>query len=102
LERTIKFYRDVLGLEEIKRHQIAGGSELGFLKATGKRRADRNHVFPAGPGAGATDSRIWLEVDNLEWNSGKHLAKHGLNISDGPTTTFHRHGLRFIMTRGRL
>jgi lactoylglutathione lyase len=34
LERTVKFYRDVLGLEEIKRrHKSPRGSELVFLKA---------------------------------------------------------------------
>ena len=33
LERTVKFYRDILGLEEIKRHKSPRGSELVFLKA---------------------------------------------------------------------
>jgi len=35
LERTVKFYRDVLGLEEIRRHKSPRGSELAFLKAPG-------------------------------------------------------------------
>ena len=35
LERTIKFYRDVLGLEEVKRHKSPRGSELVFLKTAG-------------------------------------------------------------------
>ena len=30
LERTVKFYRDILGLEEIKRHKSPRGSELVF------------------------------------------------------------------------
>ena len=33
LEKTVGFYRDVLGLEEIRRHKSPRGSELVFLKA---------------------------------------------------------------------
>ena len=33
LERSIRFYRDVLGLEEVRRHKSPRGSELVFLKA---------------------------------------------------------------------
>ena len=33
LERTVKFYREVLGLEEVRRHKSPRGSELVFLKA---------------------------------------------------------------------
>ena len=35
LERTVKFYREVLGLEEVRRHKSPRGSELVFLKAPG-------------------------------------------------------------------
>ncbi len=31
LERTVKFYKDVLGLEEVRRHKSPRGSELVFL-----------------------------------------------------------------------
>ncbi len=33
LERTVKFYRDVLGLQEVRRHKSPRDSELAFLKA---------------------------------------------------------------------
>ena len=33
LEKTVKFYKEVLGLEEIRRHKSPRGSELAFLKA---------------------------------------------------------------------
>ena len=33
LEQTVKFYRDVLGLTEIRRHKSPRGSELVFMKA---------------------------------------------------------------------
>ena len=32
LEKTVDFYKDVLGLEEIRRHKSPRGSELVFLK----------------------------------------------------------------------
>ena len=35
LERTVKFYRDILGLEEVRRHKSPRGSELAFLKTPG-------------------------------------------------------------------
>src|SRR5438128_5723239 len=33
LERTVRFYKDVLGLEETRRHKSPRGSELVFMKA---------------------------------------------------------------------
>jgi lactoylglutathione lyase len=35
LEKTVSFYRDVLGLKEIRRHTSGRGSQLVFLKAPG-------------------------------------------------------------------
>jgi catechol 2,3-dioxygenase-like lactoylglutathione lyase family enzyme len=54
LERTVKFYRDVLGLEEIKRHKSPRGSELVFLKAPESEEQIEICFFPGGDfGAGA-------------------------------------------------
>jgi lactoylglutathione lyase len=88
LERTIKFYRDVLGLEEIQRHKSPRGSELVFLKAPGSAEQIEICSFPAGgPVQVQPDlTHLAFEVDSLE-EFGKHLAKHGLKYSDGPTTT---------------
>jgi lactoylglutathione lyase len=88
LERTVKFYRDVLGLEEIKRHKSPRGSELVFLKAPGSAEEIEITHFPAsGPVQVQPDlTHLAFEVDNLE-DFGKHLAKHGLKYSDGPTTS---------------
>ena len=33
LEKTVEFYKNVLGLEEVRRHKSPRGSELAFLKA---------------------------------------------------------------------
>src|ERR1700759_2247166 len=74
LERTVKFYKEILGLEEVKRNKSPRGSELAFLKTPGSEpvqvQADLTHLA--------------FEVESLE-EFGKHLAKHGLKYSDGPT-----------------
>jgi len=88
LERAVKFYRDVLGLEEIRRHKSPRGSELVFLKAPGgEEQIEITHFPGSGPVQVQPDlTHLAFEVDNLE-EFGKHLAKHGLKYSDGPTTT---------------
>jgi len=87
LERTVKFYRDVLGLEEINRHKSPRGSELVFLKAPAGEGQIEICSFPAsGPVQVQPDlTHLAFEVDSLE-EFGKHLAKHGMKYSDGPTT----------------
>jgi lactoylglutathione lyase len=88
LERTVKFYRDVLGLEEIKRHKSPRGSELVFLKAPGSSEEIEITHFPgSGPVQVQPDlTHLAFEVDNLE-EFGTHLAQQGLKYSDGPTTS---------------
>ena len=88
LERTVKFYRDVLGLEEVKRHKSPRGSELVFLKAPGSEEAIEITYFPASGSVQVQPdlTHLAFEVDNLA-EFEKHLAKHGLKFSDGPTTS---------------
>ena len=88
LERTVKFYRDVLGLEEIRRHKSPRGSELVFLKAPASDGQLELCSFPAsGPVQVQPDlTHLAFEVDSLE-EFGRHLRKLGLKFSDGPTTT---------------
>lgn len=88
LERTVKFYRDILGLEEIRRHKSPRGSELAFLKAPGSEEEIEITYFPkGGPVQVQPDlTHLAFLVDSLEAFE-KHLAKHGLKYSDGPTTT---------------
>jgi lactoylglutathione lyase len=88
LERTVKFYRDVLGLEEVKRHKSPRGSELVFLKTPGSEELIELCSFPA---AGSVQvqpdlTHLAFEVNSLS-DFEKHLAKQGLNFSDGPTTS---------------
>ena len=88
LERTVAFYRDVLGLREIKRHRSPRGSELVFLQTPGSEELIEITCFPgSGPVQVQPDlTHLAFEVDSLE-EFGKHLAAHGLKYSDGPTTS---------------
>jgi lactoylglutathione lyase len=88
LERTVKFYREILGLEEVKRHKSPRGSELVFLKAPGSEELIEITFFPAGgPVQVQPDlTHLAFEVESLA-EFEKHLAKHGLKYSDGPTTS---------------
>jgi lactoylglutathione lyase len=88
LDRTVQFYCEVLGLEEVKRHQSPRGSELVFLKAPGSEELIEITYFPAGgPVQVQPDlTHLAFEVDSLA-EFGQHLAQHGLKFSDGPVTS---------------
>ena len=97
LERTVKFYRDVLGLDEVRRHKSPRGSELVFLKAPGSEELIELCHFPSsGPVQVQPDlTHLAFEVESLE-AFGKHLAAHGLKYSDGPTMKENGGGFAFI------
>ena len=88
LERTVNFYRDVLGLAEIKRHKSPRGSELVFLQTPGSEELLEITYYPgSGPVQVQPDlTHLAFEVENLE-KFAQHLAAHGLKYSDGPTTS---------------
>ena len=88
LGKTIAFYKDVLGLEEVRRHKSPRGSELVFFKAPESEEQIEICSFPSsGPVQVQPDlTHLAFEVDSLE-EFGKHLAKLGLKYSDGPTRT---------------
>jgi lactoylglutathione lyase len=85
LERTVKFYKDVLGLQEVRRHKSPRGSELVFLKAPeSEEEIELCHFPEAGPVQVQPDlTHLAFEVDSLE-SFGQHLARLGLRYSDGP------------------
>jgi lactoylglutathione lyase len=88
LERTVRFYKDILGLAETRRHKSPRGSELVFLKAPESEETIELCSFPAsGPVQVQPDlTHLAFEVDSLA-EFAKHLDHHGLKFSDGPTTT---------------
>ncbi len=88
LERTVKFYRDVLGLTETRRHKSPRGSELVFFKAPGSEEEIELCHFPASESVQVQPdlTHLAFEIASLD-EFAKHLAQHGLKYSDGPTTT---------------
>ena len=86
LEKTVRFYRDVLGLKETGRHKSPRGSELVFMKAPDSdEEVELCHYPSSGPVQVPTDlTHLAFEVDNLE-EFARELEKKGVKLSDGPT-----------------
>ena len=97
LERTVKFYREVLGLEEIRRHKSPRGSELVFLKAPESEELIELCSFPdSGPVQVQPDlTHLAFEVESLE-AFGRHIAQFGIHYSDGPHLNPDGGGIAFI------
>jgi len=97
LERTVKFYRDVLGLEEVRRQKSPRGSELVFMKAPESDETIELCHFPAsGPVKVQADlTHLAFEVESLE-EFGKHLAEKGWSYSDGPHLKPNGGGIAFV------
>jgi lactoylglutathione lyase len=97
LEKTVRFYVDVLGLQEVRRHKSPRGSELVFLKTPGSEELIEVCYFPSsGPVQVQTDlTHLAFQVDNLE-EFGRHLEKHGIKYSDGPHLKENGSGFAFI------
>jgi lactoylglutathione lyase len=88
LEKTVAFYKDVLGLEEVKRHTSPRGSQLVFFKAPGSEELIEICKYDAsGPVQVGPDlTHLAFEVEDLEAFA-KHAAAKGYPLSDGPTPT---------------
>jgi lactoylglutathione lyase len=97
LEKTVRFYVDVLGLEEIRRNKSPRGSELVFLKTPGSEELIEVCYFPSsGPVQVQADlTHLAFQVDSLA-EFGKHLEKHGLKFSDGPQMKENGGGFAFV------
>jgi lactoylglutathione lyase len=89
LDRTVSFYKDVLGLVEVGRHTSGRGSQLVFLKANGSEELLEICKYDAsGPVVVGPDlTHLAFEVDNLD-EFAKGAAAKGYPLSDGP----HRSG----------
>ena len=88
LGKTIAFYRDVIGLEEVDRKTSPRGSKLVFLKAPQSEELIEICEFPAsGPVIVGPDlTHLAFEVDDIGAFA-KHAATKGHPLSDGPTPT---------------
>jgi len=97
LARTVQFYTEVLGLQEVRRHKSPRGSELVFLKAPESAELIEICSFPASDPVQVQPDLTHLAflVDSLE-GFGQHLAKLGLKYSDGPTLKPDGSGFAFV------
>ena len=88
MEKTVAFYRDVLGLELIRQSTSPRGSQLAFFKAPGSEEEIEICKFDgSGPVNVGTDiTHLAFEVDDIE-TFAKHSAAKGYPLSDGPTKT---------------
>jgi len=86
LEKTVRFYRNVLGLNETGRQKSPRGSELVLMKAP---ESDEEIELCCYPGNGPVQvqpdlTHLAFEVDDLE-EFARQLEKKGVKLSDGPT-----------------
>ena len=88
LEKTVRFYSEVLGLAEVSRHRSPRGSELVFFKAPQSEELIEICSFPAsGPVTVGPDvTHLAFEVTDLQAFAA-HSAALGYPLSDGPTKT---------------
>ncbi len=86
LDKTIRFYKDVLGLKEVKRHKSPRGSELVFLQTPNSDELIEICSYPAsGPVTVCPDlTHLAFEVEDLEAFAA-HAAAKGCPLSNGPT-----------------
>jgi lactoylglutathione lyase len=85
LEKTVSFYKNVLGLKELRRHASGRGSQLVFLKAPDSEEEIEICKFDqSGPVVVGPDlTHLAFEVDDLE-TFAREAAEKGYPLSDGP------------------
>src|SRR5205814_383934 len=97
LEKTVAFYKDVLGLEEVRRHTSGRGSQLVFLKAAGSEEEIELCKFDqSGPVVVGPDlTHLAFEVEDME-KFAREAAAKGYPLSDGPHRTERGDAIAFI------
>ncbi len=95
MDRTIRFYTDVLGLEVLERKVSPRGSQLAFLKVPNSDELIELCSFPASGSVNVQEDLVHLafQVESLDETIAQLDAKQ-VKITDGPTTT--SSGSRFI------
>lgn len=97
LEKTVAFYKDVLGLEEVRRHTSGRGSQLVFFKAPGSEEEIELCKYDAsGPVVVGPDlTHLAFEVDDIAAFA-KSAAAKGYPLSDGPHRSSEGGAIAFI------
>ena len=89
IERTVKFYREALGLEVSRRHTSPRGAQLVFIRTPGSEEEIELCQMPAGsPPVQVQPDLMHLafQVDDLAAFAAA-AARKGYPLSDGPTRT---------------
>ena len=97
LEKTVAFYRDVLGLQEVNRFTSPRGSQLVFFKAPQSEELIEICKFDAsGPVVVGPDlTHLAFEVADLDAFA-QHAAALGYPLSDGPHRSSSGGAIAFI------
>ncbi|MDB6146485.1 MAG: Glyoxalase/bleomycin resistance protein/dioxygenase [Spartobacteria bacterium] len=97
LEKTVAFYRDVLGLTEVRRHTSGRGSQLVFFKAPQSDEEIEICKFDeSGPVVVGPDlTHLAFEVDDID-RFARDVAAKGYPLSDGPHRTERGDAIAFI------
>lgn len=95
LDKTIRFYTTVLGLEVIERKTSPRGSHLAFLRVPNSDELIELTSFPPSGPVKVQEDLVHLafQVESLDETIAS-LNAQGVTITDGPTTT--SSGSRFI------
>jgi len=97
LEKTVHFYKEVLGLEETRRFTSGRGSQLVFFKAPGSEELIEICKYDAsGPVVVGPDlTHLAFEVDDID-TFARHTASLGYPLSDGPHKSSSGGAIAFI------
>jgi lactoylglutathione lyase len=97
LEKTVAFYKEVLGLKESRRHTSGRGSQLVFLKAPESEEEIELCKFDqSGPVVVGPDlTHLAFEVDDLD-KFAREAAAKGYPLSDGPHRTERGDAIAFV------
>jgi lactoylglutathione lyase len=88
LERTVKFYEEILGLKVGRRHTSPRGAMLAFIRTPNSDEEIELCQLPDSPPVQVQPDLMHLafEVDDMAAFAAQ-IAKKGVKLSDGPTRT---------------
>ena len=89
IERSVRFYKEALGLIESRRHTSPRGAQLVFLQTPGSDEEIELCQMPAGAASVQVQPDLMhlaFQVDDLTKFAAEAKAK-GYELSDGPTST---------------
>jgi lactoylglutathione lyase len=88
LERTVRFYEDILGLKVGRRHTSPRGAQLAFVRTPNSDEEIELCQLPDSPPVQVQPDLMHLafEVEDMAAFAAQ-MAKKGVKLSDGPTRT---------------